>query len=277
MDDKVILITGGSGSLGQVLTKACLTFSPKTIRIFDSDENGLVEMGREMKDERLRFLYGDIRERGRLRRALVGVDIVIHCAAMKHVDICEFNPIDCVKTNIDGTINVIDAALDCKVEKAMFISSDKAVRPINTYGASKLVGEKIWIDSNVYGHTKFSVVRMGNIWESRGNVVQRWLKQRYSGEEEITLTEKDMSRFYIHEDEATAFVISKLDIMEGGEIFIPIMPSYTLEQLASQIAPECKIRLVGRRKGEKKVEELYSESEEQYITRQKDCIIIRNA
>lgn len=276
MDGKVILITGGSGSLGQVLTKACLNYSPKAIRIFDNDENGLVEMGRVVKDTRLRFLYGDIRERGRLRRALTGVDIVIHCAAMKHVDICEFNPIDCVKTNIDGTINVIDAALDCGVKKAMFISSDKAVHPVNTYGASKLVGEKIWIDSNVYGQTKFSVVRMGNIWESRGNVIQHWLKQRYAGVEEIEITEKDMSRFYIHEDEATAFVISKLDSMTGGEIFIPIMPSYTLEALASQIAPECKIRLIGRRKGEKKTEELYSKYEEKLITREKDCIIIRN-
>lgn len=270
----IILVTGGSGSFGQAITKAYLRLSPKTIRIFSNDENAQVEMARAMKDERLRFLLGDVRDRGRLRRALSGVNIVIHCAALKHIDIGEYNPIEVAKTNVDGTVNVIETALDCGVDKALFISSDKAVHPTSAYGASKLLGEKIWIDSNVYGATKFSVVRMGNIWESRGNVIGLWAKQREKGE--ITITENDMERFYIHEDEATAFTLSCIDRMEGGEIFIPIMPSYTLERLASNIAPECKVRLIGRRRGEKKREELYSEDEKNHIERTHDCLIIRN-
>lgn len=275
MENKVVFISGGTGSLGQALTKDLLKLSPKAIRVFSNDENSLVEMRRSLDDGRLRFFYGDIRERSRLRRALYKADIAIHCAALKHVDVCEFNPIDCAKTNIDGTINVIDAALDCGVERALFISSDKAVHPVSAYGASKLLGEKVWVDSNVYGATKFSVVRLGNIWESRGNVIQRWMGQRIQGED-ITITEKDMSRFYIHEDEATMFTLSCIERMEGGEIFIPIMPSFTLEKLANKIAPECKVRIIGRRKGEKKTEELYSSEEERYVERKGDCLIIRN-
>jgi FlaA1/EpsC-like NDP-sugar epimerase len=274
LKDKTVLITGGSGSLGQALARKFLEYNPSTIRIFSNDENGLVEMRRKLGNERLRYLHGDIRERGRLRRALDGVDIVIHAAALKHVDVCEYNPIECVKTNVDGTINVIDTALDCAVGKAIFVSSDKAVHPINTYGASKLLGEKLWIDSNNYRNNRFSVIRLGNIWESRANAIQLWQKQKELGEE-IAITDKDMSRFYIHEDEATAFVIRCIELMEGGEIFIPKMRSYTLEELVSRIAPECTVRIIGRRRGEKKKEILMNEDEKRHLTTLQDMLIIR--
>lgn len=273
MKDKIVLITGGAGTFGQAFAEEILKLNPQSVRIFDNSEYFLVEMQRALKDPRLRFQLGDVRDRDRLRRAMYNVDIMVHAAALKHVDLCEYNPIEAVKTNIDGTVNVIDTAIDCGVDKVLLIGSDKAVHPINIYGATKLVAEKLFTNATMYGKTKFSCVRYGNFWGSRGSVIPLWLKQREKGV--ITLTEKDMTRFWITLDEATSFAITCLERMKGGEIFIPIMPTHTLEEIASNIAPECKIRLIGRRKGEKKNEALVAEGEEKCLTRLDDMLIIK--
>lgn len=202
------------------------------------------------------------------------VDIVVHAAALKHIDLCEYNPIETVKTNIDGTVNAIETAIDCGVDKVLFISSDKAVHPINIYGATKLVGEKLFINATMYGKVKFSCVRYGNFWGSRGSVIPLWIKQMEEGE--ITITQKEMTRFWITLDEATQFAITCIERMKGGEIFIPIMPSHTLAELAGRLAPDCKIKVIGKRKGEKLNEMILAEGEEQNLTKLDDMLVIKN-
>ena len=174
------LITGGTGTLGTALTRYLLKKDAQTIRIYSRNEYSQVEMQRELNDPRLRFLIGDIRDFNRLKRAMSGVDYVIHCAALKHVPVCEYNPIEAIKTNVDGAVNVIDSAIDCGVKKVINISSDKAVYPINLYGATKLSAEKLFIYSNIYGkdRTLFSCIRFGNIWGSKGSVIPLWMRQR---------------------------------------------------------------------------------------------------
>jgi len=189
-----------------------------------------------------------------------GVDIVFHLAALKHVPICEFNPFEAVGINIVGSMNVIDAAIDNKVEKVLAISSDKAVHPINIYGATKLVMEKLFIQSTVYGKTKFSCVRMGNFSESRGNVVSVWYDEIEKGE--ITVTDREMTRFWIGIDQAARFCIDCALMMEGGEIYIPKMPSKVLGDTIKEIAPMAKIKIIGKRSGEKLHELLFAEGEE---------------
>ena len=274
MKGKSVLITGGAGSLGQALTTSLLKREVSCVKILDNSEYFLTDMQSHLKDPRLKFHFGDIKDKYRLRRAMRNVDIVIHAAALKHVPICEDNPIEAIKANIDGSINVIETAAEAEVEKVLFISSDKAVYPINVYGATKLMGERLFIQSNIPDKTKFSCVRFGNFWGSRGSVIPLWFKQREGGV--ITLTEKEMSRFWITIDEATSFAISCIKRMEGGEIFIPIMPTHTLEEIASSIAPECKIRVIGRRRGEKLHEMLMGEGEEKNCVRENDCYIIKN-
>ncbi|KKN36489.1 hypothetical protein LCGC14_0773120 [marine sediment metagenome] len=276
MESKVVLITGGSGGFGKALTKEILKLNPKVIRIFSNDEAQIVDMQDEMRDDRLRFLVGDIRDKDRVKKAMRDVDIVVHSAALKHVPIAEYNPDEAVSINITGSINVGECAIDCEVDKVLGISSDKAVHPINIYGATKLVMEKYFMSLNENYKTKFACIRYGNFWgaQSRGSVIDKWMKQRARGES-ITMTDKEMSRFFITFDEAVAFAINVLNRMEGGEIFIPIMPTHTLEELASNMAPECKIQIIGKRKSEKKTEQLIAEGEESRLTREDDCLIIR--
>ena len=263
LNNKIILVTGGCGSFGQKFTEIILKeYNPKSIRIYDNRELAEVEMERKFNDTRLRFLVGDVRDRDRLYRAMNGVDIVVHASALKHVPICEYNPIEAVKTNIDGAINVIDAAIDNSVEKVMTISTDKAVHPVNLYGATKMVAEKLFIQANSYTGgrgIRFSCVRYGNVVASSGSVIPLFTEQRKNGI--LTLTDERMTRFWITLEEGIRFVINCLEIMKGGEIFIPKIPSMRIMDLAEVIAPKVEKKIIGIRPGEKLHETLLTKEE----------------
>jgi len=219
----------------------------------------------------LRFLIGDVRDKDRLRRAMNGVDYVIHAAALKQVPACEYNPIEAIKTNIDGTINVIEAAIDCGVDSVLGISSDKAVYPINLYGATKLAMEKLFMQANGYGNTRFSIVRPANFWGSRGSVIPLWESQS-----EITITDKEMTRYWIKLDKIAKFVIYCLRRMEGQEIFIPKMEQMTLGELAEKVKPDAKQKIVGIRAGEKMHELLMTDEEKKECREYDDFYIIKS-
>jgi len=261
--NKTILITGGCGSFGQKFTEIILKeHNPKSVRIYDNRELAEVEMERRFNDSRLRFFIGDIRDKKRLSRAMNGVDIVIHAAALKHVPICEYNPIEAVKTNIDGAVSVIDAAIDNKVEKVMAISTDKAVYPVNLYGATKMVAEKLFVQANSYSGGErpiFSCSRYGNVIGSSGSVAPLFLEQKKDGE--ITITDKKMTRFWITLEEGVKFVVDCIEKMKGGEIFIPKIPSMKIMDLAGVIAPGAKRKIIGIRPGEKVDEVLLTKEE----------------
>jgi UDP-N-acetylglucosamine 4,6-dehydratase (inverting) len=221
-----------------------------------------VQMDQKFNDNRLSFLIGDIRDRSRLYRAMKGVDIVVHAAALKQVPSCEYNPIEAIKTNIDGTVNIIDAAIDNNVDKVMLISTDKAVHPGNLYGATKMVAEKLIIQGNSYSGGKkpyFSCVRYGNVIGSRGSVVPLFREQKEKGT--ITITDKKMTRFWLSLDHGVRFVINAICIMQGGEIFVPKIPSMRLTDLADTIAPKARKKYIGIRAGEKLHEVLITEDE----------------
>lgn len=261
---KVILITGGTGSFGKKFTEIALReHDPKVIRIFSRGELLQMQMRQQFNDDpRLRFLIGDVRDRDRLYRAMNGVDIVVHAAALKQVPTCEYNPIEAVKTNIDGAVNVIDAAIDNEVKKVVAISTDKAVYPVNLYGATKLVAEKLFVQGNAYTgkhRTRFSVVRYGNVVGSRGSVIPLFLEQRRTGK--ITITDERMSRFWITLEQGVRFVISCIERMKGGEIFVPKIPSMRIVDLAEAVAPEAEREIIGIRPGEKLHECLITEEE----------------
>lgn len=265
-DDKVVLVTGGTGSFGKKFTEILTTqYHPKNLRIFSRGELLQMEMANAYKDERLRFLIGDVRDKSRLNRAMNGVDIVIHAAALKQVPTCEYNPIEAVQTNIEGSVNVIDAAIDNSVEKVMAISTDKAVHPVNLYGATKMVAEKLFIQANTYAgtrKTKFSVVRYGNVVGSRGSVIPLFREQAKTGT--ITVTDERMTRFWITLDQGVKFVIDSLEMMKGGEIFIPKIPSMRITDLADVAAPGAKFRQIGIRPGEKLHEVMITEDESRH-------------
>lgn len=258
LNNKTILVTGGTGSFGKKFIEMALReYNPTVIRIFSRDELKQFEMEQQFSDERLRFFIGDVRDKDRLLRAMDGVDIVIHAAALKQVPSCEYNPIEAIKTNILGGQNVIDAAIDCGVAKVIFLSSDKAVNPINLYGATKLCSEKLFVQGNVYvGNrpTKISVVRYGNVVGSRGSVIPLFMAQKEKGI--LTLTDERMTRFWITQPEAVNFIINCIEKMRGGEIFVPKMPSMKITDLVEVIAPGVKIEKIGTRPGEKITEVL---------------------
>ena len=260
LKDKIILITGGCGTLGQAVTTELLEYNPKAIRLFDNSEYFHWHMKRKFTDPRLRFQIGDIRDRNRLFRAMTGVDIVIHTAALKHVDLAEYNPIEAVRTNIEGSINVIDTAIDQGVNKVLAISSDKAVHPINIYGATKLVMEKLIIQGNIYGDTQFSCARFGNFEGSRGSLVSV-IEQQLEQGNEVTITDKEMTRFWITIDKASKFVVECIEIMKGGEIFIPKMSEASVTEVIRTLAPGAQYKIIGRRPGEKLHELLFNEDE----------------
>lgn len=274
VERNTVLVTGGAGTFGRAFVKEALKFCPKALRVLDNSEIKLVEMQREFRDPCLRFMHGDVRDKDRLKQLMAGVDIVVHTAALKHVPICEYNPSEAIKTNISGSLNIVETAIECGVRKVIGISTDKAVHPINTYGATKLVMERLFSEANNYTQTKFSCVRFGNFWASDGSVIELWKKQAKEGRS-ITMTDKDMSRFWINQDEAVAFTIECLDKMQGGEIFIPLMPLHTLKELADAVAPGSQIEVIGKRRGEKKHEELYTEDEARYLTRTDKALIIK--
>ena len=267
MDNKVILVTGGTGSFGQKFTEIVLReYGPKAIRIFSRGELLQQQMHQRFHDDpRLRFFIGDVRDRERVYRAMNGVDVVVHAAALKQVPTCEYNPIEAVKTNVDGAINVIDAAIDNGVERAMAISTDKAVHPVNLYGATKLVMERLFAQANVYTggrKSKFSCVRYGNVVGSRGSVIPLFLEQRKDGV--ITITDDRMTRFWITLEQGVRFVIDCIDRMHGGEIFVPKIPSMRITDLADVAAPKAKRQTIGIRPGEKVNEILWTEEESRH-------------
>jgi len=276
LNQKTILVTGGLGSFGQKFTEVLLRdHNPKTIRIYDNRELACVEFGRKFKDERLRFFVGDVRDTKRLNRAMEGVDVVVHAAALKHVPICEYNPIEAIKTNINGSINVIDAAIDNGVEKAIAISTDKAVQPVNLYGATKMVAEKLFVQGNSYSGDKktiFSCARYGNVMGSSGSVVPLFKEQKQKGE--ITITDEKMTRFWITLEEGVKFVINCIDMMKGGEVFVPKIPSMKIIDVADAIAPEAKKKIIGIRPGEKLHEVLFTEEESRHVKEFDDYFIV---
>lgn len=277
LENKVILVTGGSGSFGQKFTEIALReYNPKAIRIFSRGE--LLQQDMRLKfnsDPRLKFFIGDVRDRERLYRGMSGVDIVVHAAALKQVLTCEYNPIEAVRTNINGAVNVIDAAIDNSVEKVMMISTDKAVHPLNLYGATKLVAEKLFIQANAYTggrEPRFSCVRYGNVVGSRGSVVPLFLEQRKSGK--ITLTDERMTRFWITLEQGVRFAIDCVSRMHGGEIFIPKIPSMKVTELANVIAPEAERDVIGIRSGEKVSEILLTGEEARHAMEFDDYFVI---
>lgn len=264
LSEKVILVTGGTGSFGQKFTEIVLgENNVKAVRIFSRGELLQEEMRKRFKDDKkLRFLIGDVRDRERIYRAMQGVDIVVHAAALKQVPTCEHDPIEAIRTNIDGAINVIDAAIDRGVEKIVTISTDKAVYPVNLYGATKLVAEKLFVQANVYTgvrKARFSCVRYGNVVGSRGSVVPLFLGQRKAGE--ITITDERMTRFWVTLEQGVRFVLKCIEIMRGGEIFIPRIPSVRIIDLADVVAPGAQRKIIGIRPGEKLHESLMTEEE----------------
>lgn len=260
--DKVVLVTGGTGSFGKKFIEKALTLGVKKIIVFSRDELKQYEMKQEFQDERIRFFIGDVRDKDRLYRAFDGVDIVIHAAAMKHVDACEYNPFEAVKTNIHGAQNIIEAAIDKGVEKVIALSTDKACAPVNLYGATKLASDKLFVAANAYvgeKNTRFAVVRYGNVVGSRGSVVPFFKKIKETGV--VPITDERMTRFWITLDQGVQFVLDNLERMHGGEIFVPKIPSMKVTDLAKAIAPECKIEIVGIRPGEKLHEAMIMEDD----------------
>jgi len=264
-NDKTILLTGGTGSFGKKFSEIMLKkHSPKVIRIFSRDELKQWEMEKSFNsDPRLRFFIGDIRDKDRLERAMDGADIVIHAAALKQVPACEYNPFEAVKTNILGAQNIIDAAIDHNIEKIIAVSTDKAVNPVNLYGATKMCMEKLFVAANSYvgskRQTKMSCVRYGNVVGSRGSVIPLFKKLKETGT--ITITDERMTRFWITLEQGVELVINAVEMMHGGETFIPKIPSMRITDLAKAIAPDCKIEYTGIRPGEKIHECLLTEDE----------------
>ncbi|MGQ9874548.1 MAG: UDP-N-acetylglucosamine 4,6-dehydratase (inverting) [Chloroflexus sp.] len=275
--DKVILLTGGTGSFGKKFTEIILReYEPRKLIIYSRDELKQFEMQQQFTDERIRFFIGDVRDRDRLLRAMNGVDIVVHAAALKQVPSCEYNPIEAVKTNIHGAENVINAALDACVDKVIALSTDKAVNPVNLYGATKLVAEKLFVQANSYrgdGVTQFSCVRYGNVVGSRGSVIPLFLSQLPTGR--VTVTDTRMTRFWITLEQGVRFVISCIENMQGGEIFIPKIPSMRIIDLVKSVAPECDIEYIGMRPGEKLHEVLISEDEARHSMEFDDFFIVQ--
>ena len=263
LHDKVILVTGGTGSFGRMFARTVLErFQPRKLIVFSRDELKQSEMHREFPHKNIRYFIGDVRDLDRLRRAMRGVDIVVHAAAMKQVPACEYNPFEAVKTNVIGGANVIEAAIDAKVTKVLAISTDKAVNPVNLYGATKLCAEKLFVQGNSYAGeagTRWSCARYGNVVGSRGSVIPLFMEQRPTGV--ITVTDQRMTRFWITLQQGVDFVLQCLDVMEGGEIFVPKIPSMHIMELVEAIAPGCEVRYTGIRPGEKLHEVLVSEDE----------------
>ena len=279
-NDKVVLITGGTGSFGKKFTQALLRDKkPKKIIIFSRDELKQHEMQvGGFNDATLRYFIGDVRDKERLVRAMHGVDIVVHAAALKQVPACEYNPMEAIKTNIMGTSNVVEAALDAGVKKVLTVSTDKAVSPANLYGATKLAAEKLTIQSNAYAagtSTRYSCVRYGNVVGSRGSVVPLFLKQRAGGK--ITITDDRMTRFWLSLDQGVQFVIDCIEQMEGGEVFVPKIPSTKVVDLARAIAPDAKIDVIGIRPGEKLHEMLISEDEARHTIELEKMYVVQPA
>ncbi len=280
LNDKRILITGGTGSFGKKMVQIVLkNFRPTRLIIFSRDELKQFEMAQRWNPKEypcLQYIIGDVRDRDSLMRACRNVDYVVHAAALKQVPAAERNPEENIKTNILGSMNVIEAALANGVKKVVALSTDKACNPINLYGATKLCSEKLFIAANVYSdfyHTKFLVVRYGNVLGSRGSVVPFFKERAKTGV--LPITDEKMTRFWITLDQAVHFVIASLHRAKGGETFIPRIPSMKIVDLAKAIAPQCKHKIVGIRPGEKVHETLLSEGESHNAVEFKECFVVQ--
>jgi len=278
-DNKVILVTGGTGSFGRKFTEMVLRdHHPKKLIVFSRDELKQHEMLQEFNDPCVRYFIGNIRDKDRLRRALQGVDLVIHAAALKQVPACEYNPLEAVRTNVLGAANLIDAAIDTGVKKVLALSTDKAVNPSNLYGATKQCAEKMIVQSNAYSGLhgpRFSCCRYGNVVGSRGSVVPLFLQQREEGT--ITITDPRMTRFWITLEQGVEFVNRCVELMHGGEVFVPKIPSMNIMEFAGAIAPDCDVRYIGIRPGEKLHEVLISEDEARHTLESDDMYVVQPA
>jgi UDP-N-acetylglucosamine 4,6-dehydratase/5-epimerase len=281
-DGSTILVTGGTGSFGRKFVELALRdHRPRKIIVFSRDELKQHEMRQHFPDgpgAPMRYFLGDVRDPERLRRAFGGVDLVVHAAALKQVPACEYNPFEAVQTNIQGAKNIVDAAIDLGVPRVVALSTDKAVSPVNLYGATKLVAEKIFVQGNTYsagGETRFSCVRYGNVIGSRGSVIPLFQQQAGSGA--ITVTDERMTRFWITLEDGVRFVMSAAERMHGGEVFVPKLPSMRLMDLAAAVAPGCAVRTVGIRPGEKLHEVLMSEDEARQTLEFDDMYVIQPA
>jgi UDP-N-acetylglucosamine 4,6-dehydratase len=276
--EQVVLVTGGTGSFGKKFVEIMLReYKPHRLVIFSRDELKQHDMRASGFDHAsLRYFIGDVRDRDRVERALAGVSVVVHAAALKQVPACEYNPFEAIQTNIMGGRNVIDAAINQNVRRILALSTDKAVNPVNLYGATKLCAEKMFVQANAYAgsqDTRFSCARYGNVVGSRGSVIPIFLEQRQRGR--ITITDPRMTRFWITLDQGVRFVIRALEKMHGGEIFVPKIPSMRLTDLAHTIAPSCVIEYIGIRPGEKLHEVLVSDDEARNAVEVEDMFIIQ--
>ena len=281
--NKTILITGGTGSLGQALTKRLLEMDANTIRIFSRNESKQIEMEDNIKDDRLRFFIGDVRDFHRLSKAVEGADFVFHTAALKHVPKIEYNPFEAIKTNVVGSQNVIEASLGANVDKVVCVGTDKAVSPLNTYGATKLLAEKLFVSANNYldkekYRTKFFAVRYGNVLGSSGSVIPLFIKQIKS-KQKITITDPNMTRFSLTMSEALDFILHATDIGKGSEIFIPKLRSYSIidvKNVLKEILENTGEEEIGIRPGEKLHEVLINADEMKYVWEINDTYMIIN-
>ncbi|MCW8140257.1 MAG: UDP-N-acetylglucosamine 4,6-dehydratase (inverting) [Planctomycetota bacterium] len=278
--DKVVLVTGGTGSFGRKFCEVLLRErAPAKLIVFSRDELKQHEMRTGgFDDPRLRYFIGDVRDEPRLRRAMRGVDVVVHAAAMKQVPACEYNPVEAIMTNVLGAKHVIDASLESGVERVIALSTDKAVAPVNLYGASKLCAEKLFVQANAYsgaGGARFSCVRYGNVVGSRGSVVPLFQEQRKTGT--ITVTDARMTRFWLTLEQGVRFVLRCGEVMHGGEVFVPKVPSTGIMDLVAALAPDAEVKVVGIRPGEKLHESLISPDEARTTLELDDMYVIQPA
>lgn len=276
LNGKVVLVTGGSGSFGQAFARVVLrNYDIKKIVVYSRNEYLQYQMQQDFCDERLRFLVGDVRDESRLQRALEGVDVVVHAAALKQIPVVEYNPIEAVGININGAVNVVNACLDSGVKRVIGISSDKATAPRNLYGATKMIMEKLFVQANSYIGQRdicFACTRYGNVVGSRGSIIPLFLKQKQLGE--ITITDERMTRFWLTLEQGVKFVIKCLGEMKGGEIYIPKIPSMRVIDMADVIAPDVSRKIIGIRPGEKLHETLLTEDESRHSLEFDDRYVI---
>jgi UDP-N-acetylglucosamine 4,6-dehydratase len=276
--EQIVLVTGGTGSFGKRFIELMLAeYHPQKLIVFSRDELKQHDMRASGFDHpSLRYFIGDVRDAQRLERAFSGVTVIVHAAALKQVPACEYNPFEAIQTNIIGGKNVIDAAINQGVRRIMALSTDKAVNPVNLYGASKLCAEKVFVQANAYAgdqDTRFSCARYGNVVGSRGSVIPMFLEQRKTGK--ITITDSRMTRFWITLEQGARFVVRCIEQMRGGEIFVPKIPSMKLIDMAEAVAPGCKVECIGIRPGEKLHEVLLSEDESRSAVETDDMYVVQ--